>query len=93
MFDVQVLDNSASPTLSRLLTPGLTRNGSLKKEGDSGTGNDLCQEMADLMHDFGVLSRITELISTLKGSYKVGVSFYNSVAFHGTPGVAVLFKQ
>lgn len=68
-----MLDTSASPTLSRLLTPGLTRSGSLKKEGEGGnaTANDICQQMADLMHDFGVLSRITDLVSSLKGSYKV----------------------
>lgn len=67
--DVEVLDTSVSPTLSRLLTPGLTRSGSLKKDGENGTANDLCQEMADLMHDFNVLSRVAELVGTLKGSY------------------------
>lgn len=71
----QIQDTSASPTLSRLLTAGLNRSGSLKKEqsNENNTSQtvNICQEMADLMHDYEVLSRITELVGTLRGSYKV----------------------
>ncbi|KAG8212732.1 hypothetical protein J437_LFUL019649, partial [Ladona fulva] len=31
--------------------------------------DDLCQEMNDLMHDYEVLSRVADLVSTLKGTY------------------------
>ncbi|KAK6618460.1 hypothetical protein RUM43_013653 [Polyplax serrata] len=73
--DVEIQDTSASPTLSRLLTAGLNRSGSLKKESNADgatqqTVDTICQEMADLMHDYEVLSRITEWVGTLRGSYK-----------------------
>lgn len=71
---IQVQDTSASPTLSRLLTAGLNKGGSLKSdrstENSSGVDN-LCQEMNDLMHDYEVVSRISDLTSTLRGNYKV----------------------
>lgn len=77
---MQIQDTSASPTLSRLLTAGLNRSGSLKKESstDGSTSqpvDTICQEMADLMHDYEVLSRITEWVGTLRGNYKVCYCF------------------
>jgi Rho guanine nucleotide exchange factor 10 len=76
----QVQDTSASPTLSRLLTAGMNRGSSIKSDRSSNSlelssntvGVDsLCAEMNNLMHEFEVVSRIAELVSTLKGSYKV----------------------
>lgn len=63
--DVQIIENSASPTLSRLLTP----SGSLNSNGSSGVTDNLCVEMSQLMHDYQVVSRIADLAATLKGSY------------------------
>ncbi|XP_046389505.1 rho guanine nucleotide exchange factor 10-like protein isoform X2 [Ischnura elegans] len=85
--DIEVLDSSASPTLSRLLMGGGSRGGSLKSERSvdgivssssstmSSLSNvfgvdDLCQEMNALMHDYEVVSRIADLLSSLKGSYE-----------------------
>lgn len=76
--DVEIQDTSASPTLSRILTAGMNRGGSLKSNGSNvssqdsnGLGADsLCSEMSNLMHDFEVMSRIQDLVSMLKGSYK-----------------------
>ncbi|KAF4520916.1 hypothetical protein B566_EDAN014411 [Ephemera danica] len=72
--DLLVQDTSASPTLSRLLTAGLNKGGSLKSDRSSessvGGVDNLCQEMNDLMHDYEVVSRISDLISTLRTSYK-----------------------
>jgi Rho guanine nucleotide exchange factor 10 len=77
---LQVQDASASPTLSRLLTAGMNRGSSIKSDRSSNSlelpsntvGVDsLCAEMNSLMHEFEVVSRIAELVSTLKGSYKV----------------------
>nr|CAD7265208.1 unnamed protein product [Timema shepardi] len=78
--DIEVVDTSTSPTLSRILTAGLQRGSSLKSN-HSGTSTDtpastpggadnLCAEMNNLMHDYEVVSRIADLVSTLKGSYK-----------------------
>ncbi|XP_073969841.1 rho guanine nucleotide exchange factor 10-like isoform X3 [Rhodnius prolixus] len=64
--DVQVIENSGSPTLSRLLTP----NGSLASTNSSGTTDSLCMEMSQLMHDYQVISRIHNLTHTLKGQYQ-----------------------
>ncbi|CAA9996465.1 unnamed protein product [Nesidiocoris tenuis] len=63
--DVQVIESSGSPTLSRLLTP----NGSLASTNSSGTSDSLCMEMSQLMHDYQVISRIHDLTLTLKGQY------------------------
>ncbi|XP_066993749.2 rho guanine nucleotide exchange factor 10-like protein [Anabrus simplex] len=77
--DIEVVDTSASPTLSRLLTAGLNRGGSLKSDRSSNSVDssnstigvdNLCAEMNNLMHDYEVVSRIADLVSTLKGSYK-----------------------
>ncbi|XP_063233431.1 rho guanine nucleotide exchange factor 10-like protein [Bacillus rossius redtenbacheri] len=78
--DIEVVDTSASPTLSRILTAGLHRGSSLKSN-HSATNSDssanatngvdgLCAEMSDLMHDYEVVSRIADLVSSLKGTYK-----------------------
>lgn len=78
---LQVQDTSASPTLSRLLTAGLNRGSSIKSDRSSNSSelssntvgvDNLCAEMNTLMHDFEVVSRIADLVSTLRGSYKVG---------------------
>lgn len=72
----QIQDTSTSPTLSRLLTAGLNKGGSLKsdKSGECGQAADadsLCVEMNDLMHDYEVISRISDLVVQLKGKYEV----------------------
>lgn len=77
--DVEIQDTSASPTLTRLLTAGMHKGASLRSNGSNvsensvvgGLGADnLCTEMSNLMHDFEVMSRIHDLVSSLKGSYK-----------------------
>lgn len=83
--DVDIVDNnSTSATLSRILTAGINRGGSLKSnnsfDGSSnGTNGDalpqsgadnLCTEMSNLMHDYEVMSRISDLVGSLKGNYK-----------------------
>ncbi|XP_026826583.1 rho guanine nucleotide exchange factor 10 isoform X4 [Ooceraea biroi] len=73
--DIEIQDTSTSPTLSRLLTAGLNKGGSLKsdKSGDCGQATDadnLCVEMNDLMHDYEVMSRISDLVAQLKGRYE-----------------------
>lgn len=75
--DVEIQDTSTSPTLTRILTSGLNRSASLKSNGSSSsssiTANELsgvdniCTEMNNLMHDYEVISRISDLVSTLKG--------------------------
>ncbi|XP_077288242.1 rho guanine nucleotide exchange factor 10-like protein isoform X5 [Arctopsyche grandis] len=76
--DLEIVDSSASPTLSRILTAGLHRGGSLKSTssgegtgpGTVGAGADsLCSEMSALMHDYEVVSRIADLAGTLRGQY------------------------
>jgi Rho guanine nucleotide exchange factor 10 len=73
--DVEIQDSSASPTLSRVLTAGLSKGGSVKSNGSfegqpPQDANNLCTEMSNLMHDYEIMSRISDLISSLKGSYK-----------------------
>ncbi|XP_012244290.1 rho guanine nucleotide exchange factor 10-like protein isoform X2 [Bombus vosnesenskii] len=72
--DIEIQDTSTSPTLSRLLTAGLNKCGSLKsdKSGDCGQvgADSLCVEMNDLMHDYEVMSRISDLVAQLKGKYE-----------------------
>ncbi|KAH8354665.1 hypothetical protein KR084_001208 [Drosophila pseudotakahashii] len=104
--DVEIVDNSTSATLSRILTAGLNRGGSLKSNGSSGANgspyanstlpghggaggfsgfgdphsspaaqltngaDNLCSEMSTLMYDYEVISRIQDLVCSLKGSYK-----------------------
>ncbi|XP_031840329.1 rho guanine nucleotide exchange factor 10-like protein isoform X1 [Nomia melanderi] len=72
--DIEIQDTSTSPTLSRLLTAGLNKGGSLKsdKSGECGQAgaDNLCVEMNDLMHDYEVMSRISDLVAQLKGKYE-----------------------
>jgi len=54
----------------------LNKGGSLKsdKSGECGQAADadnLCVEMNDLMHDYEVMSRISDLVAQLKGRYEV----------------------
>ncbi|XP_023289860.1 rho guanine nucleotide exchange factor 10-like protein isoform X2 [Orussus abietinus] len=71
--DIEIQDTSTSPTLSRLLTAGLNKGGSLKSdrsgEGGQAGADSLCVEMNDLMHDYEVMSRINDLVAQLKGTY------------------------
>ncbi|KAI4460429.1 rho guanine nucleotide exchange factor [Holotrichia oblita] len=72
--DIEIQDTSASPTLSRLLTVGLNKGGSLKSnasfDGTQPQADSLCTEMSNLMHDYEVMSRINDLAGTLRGAYK-----------------------
>ncbi|KAK8739531.1 hypothetical protein OTU49_003378, partial [Cherax quadricarinatus] len=69
-----IQDTSSSPTLSRLLASGVNKTGSINSsripEETLGSNVDnLCQEMNDLMHDYEVVSRISTLVSSLRGTY------------------------
>lgn len=93
--DVEIVDNSTSATLSRILTAGMNKGGSLRSNAsftsDGGNGSssnastpangtgqtnnlmgadNLCTEMSNLMHDYEVMSRINDLVRSLKGNYK-----------------------
>ncbi|KAK9730715.1 RhoGEF domain [Popillia japonica] len=72
--DIEIQDTSTSPTLSRLLTVGLNKGGSLKSnasfDGTQPQADSLCTEMSNLMHDYEVMSRINDLAGTLRGAYK-----------------------
>lgn len=79
--DIEVVDNSTSPTMARLLTAGQNKGGSLKSSGSGDSpavhgshniekgADGLCAEMGDLMHDFEVVSRIQDLVAQLRSSY------------------------
>lgn len=73
--DVEIQDTSSSPTLSRLLASGVNKTGSINSaripEETMGSNVDnLCQEMNDLMHDYEIVSRISSLITSLRGTYE-----------------------
>ncbi|XP_018326823.1 rho guanine nucleotide exchange factor 10-like protein isoform X2 [Agrilus planipennis] len=74
--DIEIQDTSASPTLSRILTAGVNRGGSLRSNNSfDGTqpsqgADNLCTEMSNLMHDYEAVSRISDLVGTLRGSYR-----------------------
>ncbi|XP_037937381.1 rho guanine nucleotide exchange factor 10-like [Teleopsis dalmanni] len=97
--DVEIVDNSTSATLSRILTAGLNRGGSLKSNSSScnnsttntlpintsytssslenspaaqltNGADNLCNEMSTLMYDYEIISRIHDLVGSLKGTYK-----------------------
>lgn len=73
--DIEIQDISASPTLSRILTAGMNCRGSLKSNNSFDgaqvqSADNLCSEMSNLMHDYEVVSRISDLVGTLKGTYK-----------------------
>ncbi|KAL3268866.1 hypothetical protein HHI36_007955 [Cryptolaemus montrouzieri] len=72
--DIEIHDSSTSPTLSRVLAGGINRGGSLKSNNsyDASQPQDvanLCSEMSNLMHDYEIMSRIADLVGTLKGTY------------------------
>ncbi|KAJ6634726.1 Rho guanine nucleotide exchange factor 10 [Pseudolycoriella hygida] len=78
--DVDIVDSTTSTSLSRILTAGLNRGGSIKSN-NSNTGtnetstaingaDNLCSEMSNLMHDYEVMSRINDLVGLLKCPYK-----------------------
>lgn len=83
--DVEIVDNSTPATLSRILSASINNNaakgGSIRSNSsdtspvaaaistDHGADN-LCTEMSNLMHDYEVMSRINELVGSLKGTYK-----------------------
>jgi len=39
--------------------------------GQAADADNLCVEMNDLMHDYEVMSRISDLVAQLKGRYEV----------------------
>ncbi|KAK3857916.1 hypothetical protein Pcinc_035865 [Petrolisthes cinctipes] len=72
--DVEIQDATSSPTLSRLLASGVNKVGTMNQaripEETTGPNVDnLCQEMNDLMHDYEIVSRISTLVSSLRGTY------------------------
>nr|XP_032517033.1 rho guanine nucleotide exchange factor 10 isoform X5 [Danaus plexippus plexippus] len=67
--DVEVLDTGTWPTLSRVLAQGVNRNGSLRSNSSSSTGESLCNEMSSLMHDYETVSRMADLAASLKTPY------------------------
>lgn len=72
--DVEIQDTSSSPTLSRLLASGVTKSGTISvaripEETMGSNVDNLCQEMNNLMHDYEIISRISSLVSSLRGSY------------------------
>jgi len=88
-----VVDNSTSPTLSRLLTASQSKGNSLKSTGSSGEtsasgqgAENLCAEMGDLMHDFEVVSRIQELAASLRGNYQVKLNRHYIFRKKAIPG-------
>lgn len=64
--DVEIQDTSASPTLTRILTAGANKGGSLRSNSSfdgsfisanqtiQGDADNLCNEMSNLMHDYEV---------------------------------------
>lgn len=60
------------------MTSGLSKGGSLKSdksgEGGQAGADSLCVEMNDLMHDYEAMSRISDLVAQLKGTYDVCVT-------------------
>lgn len=72
--DVEIQDTSSSPTLSRLLASGVSKSGTINtsripEESMGSNVDNLCQEMNDLMHDYEIVSRISSLVSSLRGNY------------------------
>jgi hypothetical protein len=49
--------------------------------------------MNTLMHDFEVVSRIADLVSTLKGSYKVGNEFISVASANNLASFNVEFRS
>jgi len=69
--DVEVEDISISPTMSRYVSvSGRQKGGESVPDEETQQSLSLLEEMQSLMHDYSVLSRISELITTLKSSYE-----------------------
>lgn len=72
--DVEIQDTISSPNLTRILSSGTNKNGSLKSnasfDGTQPQVDNIATEMSNLMHDYEVLSRIAELAGSLRGTYK-----------------------
>lgn len=76
--EVEIVENNASATLNRFLTGGLNRGGSLKSNHSDNSvaaaaqmtngAETLANDMSNLMHDYGVMSRINDLVGQLKVS-------------------------
>ncbi|XP_053698315.1 uncharacterized protein LOC128745303 isoform X2 [Sabethes cyaneus] len=74
------LKSNSSFDSPHLNSAGLSTGGTMNSSFGSGPGgtlpgtgseaDNLCGEMNDLMHDYEVMSRISDLVGTLKGSYK-----------------------
>ncbi|XP_062539658.1 uncharacterized protein LOC134207776 isoform X2 [Armigeres subalbatus] len=58
--------NTSCSTMNSSFGGGSTLPGG----ASSGEADNLCNEMNDLMHDYEVMSRINDLVGSLKGSYK-----------------------
>jgi len=82
--EVELVEGSAVGTLARLTVAGSVSSSSKRSSlgrsitpaslhqfsgADSGQAENLAQDMADLMHDFDVVSRISSMIGTLKCPY------------------------
>ncbi|KAI5744272.1 hypothetical protein M8J76_000700 [Diaphorina citri] len=70
--DVQVMENMASPTLSRLLhpIPSSTASNNIDTSAPSERTDKLCQDISNLMHDYELVSRIAKLVGSLKQEYQ-----------------------
>lgn len=80
--EIEIQDTSASPTLSRILTSGSAKGGSIKSNGSfEGTqpqdANNLGVEMSNLMHDYEIMSRINDLVGKdiFKMLYRIDMKF------------------
>lgn len=62
---MNALNNSNCSTMN-----GSFGGGTLPGTAGSSEADNLCNEMNDLMHDYEVMSRINDLVGSLKGSYK-----------------------
>lgn len=74
MAEIEIQDTSASPTLSRILTSGNPKGGSIKSNGSfEGTqpqdANNLGVEMSNLMHDYEIMSRINDLVGKCSSNF------------------------
>lgn len=49
------------------------KSGGMNESSQAGA-DTLCVEMNDLMHDYEVMSRISDLVAQLKGTYEVNLT-------------------
>ena len=66
---VSASTNNKRSSLGRASTPASMQSASSGGKGDSGQAENLAQDMADLMHDFDVVSRVGALVGSLKCPY------------------------